>query len=42
MGWLVNNAMVCKSYGDVYYDQIIQEETPQAKRLAEYLTTKLL
>jgi 23S rRNA U2552 (ribose-2'-O)-methylase RlmE/FtsJ len=37
MGWFVNNVMVFKTYGDVYYDQIIQEETPQAVRLAEYL-----
>lgn len=38
MGWFVNNVMVFKSYGDVYYRQIIEEETPQAVRLAEYLT----
>lgn len=38
MGWFVNNVMVFKSYGDVYYEQIIQEETPQAVRLAKYLT----
>lgn len=42
MGWFVNNAMVFKSYGAMYYEQIIAEETPQAVRLAEYLTTHTL
>jgi SAM-dependent methyltransferase len=37
MGWFVNNAMVFRPYGDVYYPQIIEEETPQAIRLAEYI-----
>lgn len=37
MGWFVNNAMVFRPYGDVYYAQIIEEETPQAIRLAEYI-----
>ena len=35
MGWLTNNVQIFKSYGDVCYDQIIKEETPQAKRVAE-------
>lgn len=34
MGWLTNNVQIFKSYGDVCYDQIIKEETPQAKRVA--------
>ncbi len=40
MGWLVNNVMVFRTYGAMYYDQIVAEETPQAVRLAEYLTTQ--
>jgi hypothetical protein len=39
MGWFAQNAMVFRSYGEIYYDKIIQEETPQAKRLAHYITT---
>ena len=35
MGWLTNNVQIFKSYGDVCYDQIIKEETPQARRVAE-------
>jgi hypothetical protein len=38
MGWLVNNVMVFRTYGAMYYAQIVAEETPQAVRLAEYLT----
>ena len=34
MGWLTNNVQIFKSYGDVCYDQIIREETPQAERMA--------
>ena len=34
MGWLTNNVQIFKSYGDVCYDQIIKEETPQAERMA--------
>jgi len=37
MGWFAQNAMVFKSYGKMYYDKIIEEETPQAIRLAEYI-----
>lgn len=37
MGWLVNNVQIFKSYGDVCYDQIIKEETPQAVRVAEWI-----
>ena len=37
LGWFVQNAMVFKSYGEIYYNQIIEEETPQAIRLADYL-----
>lgn len=38
LGWLANNAQIFRQYGAVYYDQIIAEETPQAQRIAEYLT----
>jgi len=42
MGWFRNNAVVFKEYGAACYDRIIQEETPQAVRLASYLAkTKL-
>jgi SAM-dependent methyltransferase len=34
MGWLTNNVQIFKRYGDVCYDQIIREETPQAIRMA--------
>lgn len=37
MGWLINNVQIFKSYGDVCYNQIIQEETPQAIRVAEWI-----
>jgi SAM-dependent methyltransferase len=37
MGWLINNVQIFKSYGDVCYDQIIKEETPQAIRVAEWI-----
>lgn len=37
MGWLINNVQVFRRYGDVCFDQIIAEETPQAARLAECL-----
>ena len=39
MGWFTQNAMVFRSYGEIYYDKIIQEETPQASRLAHYIKT---
>lgn len=42
MGWLVNNAMVFKSYSKMYFKQILEEETPQAIRIAEYLTNNKL
>jgi hypothetical protein len=38
MGWLINNVQIFKSYGDVCYDQIIREETPQAVRVAEWIS----
>jgi len=38
MGWFRNNAVVFKAYGQACYDRIIQEETPQAIRLASYLS----
>lgn len=41
MGWLVNNVQIFKSYGDVCYDQIIKEETPQAKRVAEWINKNI-
>lgn len=42
MGWLVNNAMIFKSYSGMYYQRIIEEETPQAVRITEYLTQNIL
>lgn len=42
MGWFVNNAMVFRSYGYMYYDTIVAEETPQAERLAEFLASGAL
>jgi SAM-dependent methyltransferase len=42
LGWLTNNAMVFKSYSKMYYKQIIEEETPQAVRIAEYLSAVTL
>jgi len=41
MGWLVNNVQIFKSYGDVCYEQIIKEETPQAKRVAEWINKNI-
>lgn len=38
MGWFANNAILFKNYGSVYYETIISEETPQAVRLAEYIS----
>lgn len=38
MGWLTNNAQIFKRYGTVYFDQIVQEETPQAQRIAQYFS----
>lgn len=38
LGWLVNNVQIFRRYGDVCYKQIIEEETPQAARVAEYMT----
>jgi 2-polyprenyl-3-methyl-5-hydroxy-6-metoxy-1,4-benzoquinol methylase len=37
LGWLTQNIMIFKSYGDVCYQGIIEQETPQAKRLAKYI-----
>lgn len=37
LGWFTQNAVIFRRYGDVYYRQIIEEETPQAVRLAEWL-----
>lgn len=42
MGWLVNNVQIFKSYGDVCYEQIIKEETPQAKRVAEWINKNII
>lgn len=38
MGWFRNNAVVFKTYGTACYDRIIKEETPQAIRLADYIS----
>jgi len=38
MGWFRNNAVVFKQYGAACYERIIEEETPQAVRLADYLS----
>lgn len=37
LGWFVSNTMVLRPYGLVYYSTIIEEETEQAVRLAQYL-----
>ena len=37
MGWLTNNVQIFRGYGDVCYEQIIREETPQAKRVASLI-----
>lgn len=37
MGWLTNNVQIFCSYGHACYDRIIQEETPQAIRVAEWI-----
>jgi SAM-dependent methyltransferase len=37
LGWLTQNIMIFKSYGDVCYHGIIEQETPQAKRIAKYI-----
>jgi SAM-dependent methyltransferase len=42
MGWFKNNAVVFKQYGATCYARIIEEETPQAIRLAEFLATQKL
>lgn len=39
MGWFRNNAVVFKNYGAACYERITREETPQAKRLAEYISS---
>jgi SAM-dependent methyltransferase len=36
MGWLVNNVQIFRPYGDVYFDTIVAEESPQAARIAQY------
>jgi len=38
MGWFTQNAVLFKQYGAACYDRIIEEETPQALRLAEYFS----
>ena len=40
MGWFRNNAVVFKTYGSACYERIIKEETPQAMRLAEFISTQ--
>lgn len=42
MGWFKNNAVVFKQYGVACYQRIIEEETPQAIRLAEFLSVNRL
>lgn len=43
LGWLTQNAVVFKQYGATCYKRIIEEETPQAIRLAEWISnTKTL
>lgn len=37
MGWLTNNVQIFRGYGDVCYEQIVREETPQAKRVASLI-----
>jgi SAM-dependent methyltransferase len=37
LGWLINNVQIFRQYGQVCFAQIIEEETPQARRLAEFL-----
>jgi len=34
----VNNVQIFRQYGAVCFEQITREETPQAERLAAYLT----
>lgn len=41
MGWLTNNVQIFCSYGDVCYDRIIEEETPQAIRMAEWINENI-
>lgn len=41
MGWLVNNVQIFCSFGNVCYKRIVAEETPQAKRVAEWINTEL-
>lgn len=41
MGWLVNNVQIFQPYGRVCFDQIVQEEAPQALRVAEYLQQRV-
>jgi SAM-dependent methyltransferase len=42
LGWFAINAIVFKRYGEMYYDKIIEEETPQAVRLAEYIKNNFI
>lgn len=42
MGWFVRNAIIFKSFGEHSYETIVQEETPQAQRLAQYLASNVL
>lgn len=37
MGWLVNNAIIFRQYGDLCFHRIEDEERPQAVRLATYI-----
>ena len=36
LGWLPQNVMIFRPYGDLWFDRIVEEETPQAQRIAEY------
>lgn len=42
MGWFTQNAVIFKQYGAACYARIIEEETPQAERLAEFLAINTL
>lgn len=41
MGWLLNNIQIFRAYGSVCYDSIIKEETPQAIRVAEWVSKNI-
>lgn len=40
MGWLIQNGMIFRRFDQLYYDRIMAEEGPQAKRLAEWLVSQ--